>query len=84
MISANCPSWRILDRAYDVEDCNTQALCQNIMDGIRSKVKEGVTLAVDAPKVSVALAVEPLSQVLAHLLQNVAIYTPMVDAYPWR
>ncbi|MEY8605807.1 sensor histidine kinase [Muribaculum intestinale] len=65
-----------LDRAYDVEDCNTQALCQNIMDGIRSKVKEGVTLAVDAPKVSVALAVEPLSQVLAHLLQNAAIYTP--------
>ena len=46
------------------------------MDGIRSKVKEGVTLAVDAPKVSVALAVEPLSQVLAHLLQNAAIYTP--------
>lgn len=65
-----------LDRAYDVEDCNTQALCQDIMDGIRGTVKEGVTLAVDAPKVSVALAVEPLSQVLAHLLQNAAIYTP--------
>ena len=53
-----------------------QPFCENMIDQIRSKVKAGVTLKVEAPKMSAKINKEYVSHILQHLLTNAAEYTP--------
>jgi len=64
------------DEALEMEDVQVQKFCENLMDGIRNKVKSGVTLTVNAPKMDATINKEYVSHILTHLLNNAAIYTP--------
>ena len=46
------------------------------MEQIRPKVKSGVTLTVNAPKMSAKIHREYVSHILLHLLNNAAEFTP--------
>ena len=65
-----------LGEAYELQDVNILNFCEEIMDGIRDRIKPGVTLSVNAPKMNIKIAPEPLTHVLNHLLNNAALYTP--------
>ncbi len=58
------------------EDTHVPPLCEELATEIRDKVKSGVTVAVNAPNMSVAMNREYVSHILRHLLANAAIYTP--------
>ena len=58
------------------EDVQVSSLCDGLMDQIRNKVKSGVNLKVDAPKMIASINKEYVSHILLHLLHNAAIYTP--------
>lgn len=58
------------------EDVQVSSLCEGLMDQIRNKVKSGVNLKVDAPKMTASINKEYVSHILLHLLHNAAIYTP--------
>ena len=58
------------------EDVQVSSLCDGLMDQIRNKVKSGVNLKVDAPKMTASINKEYVSHILPHLLNNAAIYTP--------
>lgn len=58
------------------EDTLIPPFCESLAEQIRNQVKQEVTVKVDAPKMSVAINREYVSHILAHLLQNAAIYTP--------
>jgi len=60
----------------EVEDTPIPSFCEGLMDEIRNKVKGGVTLHVNAPKMTAPLNREYVSHILSHLLQNAAEYTP--------
>ena len=57
-------------------DVQVSSLCDGLMDQIRNKVKSGVNLKVDAPKMTASINKEYVSHILPHLLNNAAIYTP--------
>ena len=57
-------------------DVQVSSLCDGLMDQIRNKVKSGVNLKVDAPKMIASINKEYVSHILLHLLHNAAIYTP--------
>lgn len=59
-----------------LEDTQIASFCEGLMDQIRSKVKNGVNLVVNAPKMSASINREYVSHILLHLLNNAAIYTP--------
>lgn len=50
--------------------------CEGLMDEIRDKVKQGVTLTVNAPKMTASINKEYVSHIVRHLLHNAAEYTP--------
>ena len=50
--------------------------CEGLVDGIRNKVKKGVVLKVNAPKMSAVINKEYVSHILQHLLDNAADFTP--------
>ena len=50
--------------------------CEAMADKVRGRLQPEVTLMVNAPKLSVKIAPEPLEHVLLHLLDNAARYTP--------
>ncbi len=58
------------------EDTQIASFCESLMEQIRGKVKNGVTLVVNAPKMSANINREYVSHILLHLLNNAAIYTP--------
>ena len=60
----------------ELEETQMPPFCENLMDQIRSKVKSGVTLTVNAPKMSAKINQEYVSHILLHLLNNAAEYTP--------
>ena len=64
------------DEAVELEDTQVPQFCEGLMDQIRDKVKTGVTLTVNAPKMSAPIHREYVSHVLLHLLNNAAEYTP--------
>ena len=64
------------DEPLDMEDLQMQPFCENMIDQIHSKVKAGVTLKVEAPKMSAKINKEYVSHILQHLLTNAAEYTP--------
>lgn len=65
-----------LSESYPLEEKNVSLFCENVMQRIQHQTKEGVSLTVNAPKLSVKICPEPLERVLTHLLENAAIYTP--------
>lgn len=64
------------EKEIEKEDILIPPFCEELMDQIRNKVKSGVTLNVNAPKMTAAFNKEYLSHVLSHLLSNAAEYTP--------
>lgn len=70
------------DEVVELEETPVQPFCEGLMDQIRSKVKSGVTLTVNAPKMSADLNKEYVSHILLHLLNNAAEYTP-ADGTIW-
>ena len=58
------------------EDVQVSSLCDGLMDQIRNKVKSGVNLKVDAPKMTASINKEYVSHILLHLLNNAVQYTP--------
>lgn len=65
-----------LSEPYEMQEKNVSTFCESVMDKIRNKTQEDVTLAVNAPKLNVKINPEHLERVLLHLLENAAEYTP--------
>ncbi|MCR5819610.1 MAG: sensor histidine kinase [Bacteroidaceae bacterium] len=60
----------------ELEDTQIQTFCEELMDEIRNKVKGGVTLSVNAPKMNAKINREYVTRILRHLLVNAAEFTP--------
>ena len=65
-----------LSEPYEVQEKNISTFCESVMDKVRGKVQEDVTLSVNAPKLNVKINPEHLERILLHLLENAAEYTP--------
>ncbi len=65
-----------LTEPYEMQEKNIATFCDEMMDKIRDQVQNDVTLTVNAPKLSIKIAPEPLEHILLHLLKNAAYYTP--------
>lgn len=61
---------------YEMEEKNIASFCESVMDKIKGKTKEDVSLTVNAPRLNIKIASEPLERILLHLLDNAARYTP--------
>ena len=64
------------DDEVEVKDVQILQFCEEMMDGIRNKVKQGVNLKVNAPKMSASINKEYVGHIISHLLKNAAEYTP--------
>jgi len=64
------------DESVELEEMQMPPFCEGLMEQIRDKVKTGVILKVDAPKMSAKINKEYVSHILLHLLNNAAEYTP--------
>lgn len=60
----------------DFVDTQVQPLCESLIEEIRPKVKDNVSLTMTVPKMEVKLHKEYISYILRHLLKNAAVYTP--------
>ena len=60
----------------EMEDVQVLPFCEEMIEKIRQKVKSGVTLTVNAPKMTVKMNKEYVSHILLHLLNNAAEYAP--------
>ncbi len=60
----------------ELEETLIPPFCESLMDQIRSKVKSGVTLTVNAPKMNALINKGYVEHILSHLLKNAAEYTP--------
>ena len=60
----------------EVEEVQVQAFSEELVDLIRDKVKGGVNIVVNVPKMSANFNKEYVSHILSHLLKNAAEYTP--------
>lgn len=65
-----------LSEPYEMQEKNISTFCENIMDKIKGKTQEDVTVAVNAPKLNVKINPEQLERILLHLLENAAEHTP--------
>ncbi len=65
-----------LSEPYETQEKNISTFCESVMDQIKGKVREDVSLTVNAPKLNVKINPEQLERVLLHLLENAAEYTP--------
>ena len=59
-----------------MQEKNIATFCEALVQEAELKKQEGVTLTVNAPKLSVPIQPDLLKHVLLHLLQNAAFYTP--------
>jgi len=59
-----------MDDEVEMEEVQVAPFCESIMDAIRSKVKDNVTLHVNTPKMSALINKEYVSHILTHLLNN--------------
>ena len=60
----------------EMEDTQMSTFCEDLIEQVRGKVRSGVTLSVDAPKLKAPINKEYVSHILLHLLRNAATYTP--------
>ena len=65
-----------MNETVELEDVQIQPFCDELIGQIRGKVKSGVVLAVNAPKMSAKINKEYVSHILLHLLENATVYTP--------
>ena len=65
-----------MDEAVELEEIQIPPFCEGLMDQIRNKVKTDVEIKVNAPKMSASVNKEYVSELLLHLLNNAAEYTP--------
>ena len=61
---------------YETADVNILHFCEALADEVRPELAEGVTLTVNAPKMTVRINEEETAQVIRHLLINAARHTP--------
>ena len=64
------------DETVETEDVQVQSLCEELMEQIRGKVKDRVTLTVNVQKMSVPMNKAYVEHILSHLLSNAAEFTP--------
>lgn len=62
--------------ADEMEDIQVQQFCESMIESVRNRVKSGVALTVNAPKMNATIHKEYVTHILQHLLQNAAEYTP--------
>jgi signal transduction histidine kinase len=60
----------------ELEDTSLLKFCEDLVDQIRNKVKNDVTLTVNVPKMTAQINKEYVSHILLHLLNNAAEHTP--------
>ena len=65
-----------MDEALELEETQIPPFCEGLMEQIRNKVKADVEIKVNAPKMSASINKEYVSNLLLHLLNNAAEYTP--------
>lgn len=65
-----------LSEPYEMQEKNISTFCESIMDKIKGKTQEDVTVTVNAPKLNIKINPAQLERVLLHLLENAAEYTP--------
>ena len=65
-----------MGEAVEKEEISLPAFCEELMNQVRGKERNGVVLAVDAPKMSATFNKEFVSHILLHLLNNAVAYTP--------
>ena len=65
-----------LSEPCEMEERNIASLCDGIAKKMEGKTKAGVTLTVNAPRLSMKVNPQLLEHILLHLLNNAAIYTP--------
>ena len=64
------------DEAVETEDTQIAQFCEGIMNQMKGTEKAGVTLTVNAPKMSANINKEYVTHILTHLLSNAIHYTP--------
>lgn len=64
------------DKSLELEDVQIQSYCEEMIESVRNKVRMGVNLKVDAPKINVQINRDFVSHILQHLLSNASEYTP--------
>lgn len=65
-----------LSEPYEMQEKRIDTFCDDLMNQIKGKVQENVSLVVNAPKLTLPMNPEMLERVLLHLLENAAKYTP--------
>ena len=65
-----------MDETLEKEEINLSAFSEELMSQIRSKVKSGVVLSTEAPKMSATFNKEYVTHILLHLLSGAAEHTP--------
>ena len=71
-----------LAEPYEMEETNVFTFCEGVMDQVRGKVRDNVSLNVNAPKLTVRINKEHVARILLHLLRNAAEHTP-ADGKIW-
>ena len=62
--------------AVEMEETAVPQFCEGLVEQVKGKTRSGVTMTVNAPKMSAKLNREYVSHILLHLLENAAEYTP--------
>ena len=62
--------------SLEMENTQIEQFCEEMMDTIRGKVKNGVLLTIDAAKMSTKIHRPYVAHIVQHLLANAAHYTP--------
>ena len=60
----------------ELKDTQIPQFCESLMNQIRSKAKNGITLTVNTPNMRANINKEYVSHILLHLLSNAVEYTP--------
>ena len=62
------------DEEVEMEELNINKFCEELMEPIRAKAKNDVTLTVNAPKMTLTTNKEYVAHILNHLLENALQY----------
>ena len=62
--------------AISSEEISLPTFCDELMNQVRGKERNGVVLNVEAPKMSATFNKDYVSHILLHLLNNAVVYTP--------
>ena len=64
------------EETLETVDTQIPSFCESLVEQIKPKLKKGVNLTFDSPKMSAKINREYVSHILLHLLENAAEYTP--------